>query len=696
MKIAAFVIALGLAILPLLAQETVKVHLVEVPVTVVDHNGNPIRGLKPENFQLFDDGKRQKITAFDAIDFASAESVSAISPLNPNARRSFLLLFDFGYSQKKSIARARVAAQKFLAANVLPHDLVAVGFIDPVNGYHPVTAFTTDRNLVAAAIASPKLYDGVDPLQLSDLDSFGNSIGGPTPFLDAGISNGRGAEADAELNEIKAMTAQLSRSAAARQVSDEFRVLAEVAAGLRSAPGRKQVVLLSGGFDASLVVGRGARGGMAAAMNEMAMAVSGQPFMIDTDARYGSPKELATHREMVESFKLSDVVMNAIDIDGIGVDGSLTDQPSPKPSSVANVALHLLADGTGGTVFENSNDLHSDFERMMHQQEVLYVLSFQAQSSKPGKLHTLSVRAIDVPGSRVSNRLAYQEPGAEAPAERALTNAEIIMNDIPRREIRVAAIATAIPSEKNSAIPFFLEINGHDLLGAATSAVPAHVFVYAFDEHGVVRDRVDQRIDVDPARASSAMRENGIKFFTTLALPPGHYAIRALVALPDPQKRGFVRTDLIVPEPGAASVSAPLFFDKPGQWTLLKGVQRDAADYPFLLDGEPFAPSANPLVQPAGKTEFALFLYNATAEEMMIRATVTDSAGAKRPAEPTLKRQIQGDGVTKLIFELNAAGISPGPATLDLSLHKKGSSDILQASVPLTYGSGGMSAGHSN
>ena len=167
MKIAAFVIALGAAVLPLVAQETVKVHLVEVPVTVIDHDGNPIRGLKPENFELFDDGKRQKITAFDAIDFASTESVSAISPQNPNARRSFILLFDLEYSQHKSIPRARAAARKFIAENVLPHDLVAVAFIDPVKGFQVVTAFTTDRNLVDAAIASPNRTVGVDPLQLS-------------------------------------------------------------------------------------------------------------------------------------------------------------------------------------------------------------------------------------------------------------------------------------------------------------------------------------------------------------------------------------------------------------------------------------------------------------------------------------------------------------------------------------------------
>ncbi|MGA8810329.1 MAG: VWA domain-containing protein [Thermoanaerobaculia bacterium] len=692
MKIAAFLIVLVGGVLPLIAQETVKVHLVEVPVTVIDHAGNPIRGLKPENFELFDDGKPQKITAFDAIDFASAESVSAISSQNPNARRSFILVFDLEYSQHKSIPRARAAARKFIAENVLPHDFVAVAFIAPGKGFQVVTAFTTDRNLVDAAIASPNRTLGADPLQLSGLDSFGNSISGASVSLATDVV-GAGGEADSERNEIKERTAEQNRRFAALQLGNHIHALDQLAKFLRSAPGRKQVIYLSGGFDGSIVIGRGARGTIGAEMADMNKAISGHAYAIDNDVRFGSPYRLRLQDELIKAFKLSDVVLNAIDIDGIGIDDGT---PGSKPATVYNDALHLLANPTGGTVFENTNDLHSDFERMMHQQEVLYVLSFQAKSSKPGQLHDLSVRAIGVPRARVTNRVAYQEPGGETPAERAMTDAEIVMYDVPRREIRVAAIATAVPGEKQSAVAFFLEINGQDLLGAATSAVSAHVFVYAFDEHGIVRDRVDQPIKVDPARASRAVRENGIKYFTTLALPPGHYAIRALVALPDPQKRGFVRTDLVVPEPGDTSMSAPLFFDKPGQWALLKGVQRDAASYPFLLDGEPFVPSATPRLEPDGKTEFTLFLYNATAEEMMIRATVTDSAGAKRPAEPTLARQIQGDGVTKLVFEINPSGMSPGPATLDLALHKKGSSNILQATLAMTYGPFPAAAGHTN
>ena len=324
MKSIALAIALGAATLPLFAQETVQVHLVEVPVTVIDHDGNPIRGLTAANFEVFDDGKRQELTAFDAIDFASSQAVSAISPLNANARRSFLLLFDLGYSDVKSLARARVAARQFLAANVQPRDLVAVGIIDPEKGFRFLTSFTTDRRMVAAAIDKPKQYQGVDPLQLSDVDAFGNSVGGtsdtPAP---AGLdTTGRGAEADAQLAEIKDMTARANRDFATARIVSQVNSLGELAATLRAVPGRKQVVLLSGGFDPSLIRGRSGRGSLRSDMADMQKAISGQAYLNDNDARFGNTASLNIVEEMVKLFKQSDVVMNAIDIAGVAAEAN--------------------------------------------------------------------------------------------------------------------------------------------------------------------------------------------------------------------------------------------------------------------------------------------------------------------------------------------------------------------------------------
>lgn len=675
MRILRLAALLSLAALPLAAQISVEVRVIEVPVTVTDRQGNPIRGLTAANFQLFDDGKPQAITSFDNIDFAMRQEVTAISPLNPNARRSFLLLFDLGYSDVKAITRAREAAESFIKTSVQPRDLVAVGSVDPEKGFLLHTAFTTDRKVLAAAIAQPGKYQGNDPLQLSDVDSL-SDVSGSTSSGTVSVG-GNAAAADEHLQAIKQMTARDNRDFVAGRVMKQIHALGLLANVLGSVPGRKQVVLLSGGFDPSIVRGRSPK--MASELADLQKATSGQAYLIDNDARFGNTASQNVLEDMVKMFKQSDVVMNAIDIGGV----RLAEEAAAKGVS-GNDGLHLLADPTGGKVFENANSLSQNLDRMLHQQEVIYVLGFHAQPSQPGKLHNLSVKLVNgPPGANVSSRIAYSEGSASTAAERTLTNAEIIVNDIPQNGIAIAALATALPGAQRAAVPLFLEIDGESLLRGATKPVPADIFVYAFDEGGIVRDRIYQRITVDPARASEKVKEGGIKYFTTLALPPGKYALKSLVSLPESDRRGFVRTDLVVPAGGDMAVMAPLFRDKAGRWALIKGMQHDAAAYPFVLDGEPFLPSAAPRLRKSEPGEFALFLYNADPEELMMQATVTDAAGVTRPAQPSLVRRIKGEGVTKLVFHVDPSAIAAGPARFDLLLHKKNSSDVRKSSLPV-------------
>src|SRR4051794_21292272 len=150
-------------------KETVNVNVIEVPVTVVDSSGNPVRGLTAANFEVYDNGKKQTITSFDKVDFALKDGgVTAISPINPAARRSFLLLFDLGFSSPRSLARAQEAARSFVTTAVQPRDLVGVGTIDTDRSFRLLTAFTTDHDLVAAAIGNPRSFQGKDPLQIGN------------------------------------------------------------------------------------------------------------------------------------------------------------------------------------------------------------------------------------------------------------------------------------------------------------------------------------------------------------------------------------------------------------------------------------------------------------------------------------------------------------------------------------------------
>src|SRR5436190_3796012 len=192
----------------LLAQglkESIQVNVVEVPVTVIDSNGNPVRGLTAANFELYDNGTKRDITGFDAIDFAAMSStpITPLSPLNPNARRQFMLLFDLGFASPGALTRAQDAARKFVAESVKPQDLVAISTIEPDRGFRLITAFTTDRALIASAIGDPKAYRGADPLQIANNTESFKPI--PENSLSGSTDHGAGAAAAEQIETANRM-----------------------------------------------------------------------------------------------------------------------------------------------------------------------------------------------------------------------------------------------------------------------------------------------------------------------------------------------------------------------------------------------------------------------------------------------------------------------------------------------------------
>jgi VWFA-related protein len=150
--------------------EKVNVSLVEVPVTVADGSGNAVRGLKAENFSISDDRGARAIASFEVVDYAAPSTTSTAVPAP--ARRNFLLLFDLSNTAPNSMARARSAAENFVKSAVHPSDLAAVGTITVESGFRMVTAFTSDRVLLAAAIADPANFVVTDPLGLANGPAF--------------------------------------------------------------------------------------------------------------------------------------------------------------------------------------------------------------------------------------------------------------------------------------------------------------------------------------------------------------------------------------------------------------------------------------------------------------------------------------------------------------------------------------------
>ena len=654
-------------------RETVNVNLVEVPVTVVDRNGNPVRGLTADKFELIDQGQKRPITTFEVIDFAA--QARATSPLNPAARRSFLLLFDLSFSSPLGRTKAQEAARNFIARSMQRRDLAAVGTIDIERGFRLLTAFTTDRNILASAVSSPVNFRSSDPLQISGAQTFE-----PTPTVSSQMTPDRHG-VDDFVKEIqrgqKRLDDQFNRSRIERQVD----LLGSLARTLRMLPGRKQVVFFSEGFDPRLVQGRDARA-ISDAMEENALVEHGEAYKVDSDARFGNTASLSILEQMSRAFRGSDVVLHGVDIRGVRVQNDL--ELGAKINS--NDGLFLLSNPTGGEVFRNSNDLDNDLQRMLRQQEVVYILGFQAPTAVPGKFHDLKVRLRGVNSARVFHRAGYYESGAENALERALTNAEIVLNDLPQADIGVAALAAAFPTRKSAQVPVILEISGSDLArNTKTSQFNVEIYVYAFDEDGIVRDRMFQRLRLDLAKVGEKILASGIKYYATLSLPEGRYAVKCLVRVPETEKRGYARVDVVVPPSSDVAVSPPFFFEEPGKWLMVKGGSHDTtnAAYPFQINGEPFIPSAAVSLRNGEPRQFAVFVYNAAADEVTWETTVSDADGTTRAANPTMVKQLQGDDVTKLMFQYAPEDGDHAAARLDVTIHKKGSTEARKSGVPM-------------
>ena len=673
---------------PLVAQrmgEAVQVTVVEVPVTVVDRDGKAVTGLTAENFELYDEGKRVPIDYFEVLDLSPAarNADAPAEALPPAATRHFLLLFDLANSSPGTIGRAAEAATDFVTKELGPHDLAAVSTFTAEAGARMITNFTRDRRLLTNAIETlghPKYFKVADPLMISATR----------------IAEGTGTSADERRSNVDSVFAELTadqqRMAKTTQDNEmrnrlriQFSNMGKVARALDRLRGQKQIILLSEGFDARLVQGREDLGAEATKEGDSIMA--GEVWKVDSEARYGSSSSATDVRDMGELFRRSDVVLHAIDIKGLRGASDVTSATASRGKSVES--LHMLTSPTGGTVFKNTNDLGETFNKMLKQQEVIYLLGFQARGTgKPGKFHTLKVKTVNARGARVSHRIGYYEPSAQmTDLERNLTLAEILMTDAQIDDVVVNLGATTLPGPGGKArIPVVVEIPASGLLqDVKGSKATAQLLLYAFNEKDQVTDFLQERIGLDLDAAGDAVRKGGVRYYGTLRMPPGKYAIKALIRVAETGRIGYKREDVEVPAFDKAAVMPPVVFEEPGQWAMLLGPSRgDEYPYPFAVGDAKYIPKSEPEVKADGQYKIALFLNRVPLENLSVLPTLVTSNGARQPANVTLLGRSSADerGSVKLIFNFQPKSIAAGKHELRFDVKTR---DGVETAVSLPF-----------
>src|SRR5215475_456202 len=185
--------------------------LVLVDVVVTDKKGKYIHDLTQGDFKVYEDNKEQAVTSFSA-------GTSQDAGPNSNQKHYLVLFFDNSSMQLPDQMIARNAAAKFIDANAGPNNLMAVVEFGGV--LQIKQNFTANVDLLKRAASGVK-----GSAVASNLDA--NASGGTIAM--SGFSNVSSAEAD-----YGARTMLLA--------------LRSLAKNLRGIPGRKMVVLISGGF----------------------------------------------------------------------------------------------------------------------------------------------------------------------------------------------------------------------------------------------------------------------------------------------------------------------------------------------------------------------------------------------------------------------------------------------------------------
>jgi len=676
---------------------TSQVVSVEVPVNAVDRDGQPLRGLTADDFEVWDGNERQQISSFEAVDLSALEaahaaagpgSVQPLPELDSSARRHFLLLFDLSFSSPTAVLKARLAARDFMLNRLHPSDLAAVATFTIERGPKLVMTFTPDRAQLARAIDTLGMQHGLqidkaDPLRFIIEGDF-NASGASSMMAESNRAQ-RDQMVFQELQSLSLLAEKTERSYAIGRITDFSHSLTNLGRALNSVQGRKQVVMFSEGFDSRLLIGRDTLD----ADNDLdnANIAGGFSYLVDNDARFGSMTLQNQMNRMLEEFRRADCVIQAVDIGGLRDRTDATNRPQINGQE----SLFYMANETGGELYKDANNLGDQLNRLLTRTSLTYVLTFERSDLKTdGSYHRLRVKVGKLPaGGRLSYRTGYYAPRPFrdlSPLEKNLLASDNIAAGTPRRDIAMnVLLAPFRASPKEAYVPVILEVAGRSLLsGQPGDKVNVEIYAYASDAQGQMRDFFTQKVGFDLSKGRKGFEESGLKYYGHLDLPPGDYRVRVLVRNAQTGHTAVESVQVQVPAYGETRpfLLPPFFIDKGAHWLMLRendqtsrsgngGAGGASMFYPFTVSGEPYVPAAKPVLHGDEKARVCLVAYNLGKGDLSVQGQVVSPDGKSAPAPglAMVERTATGiSGLDKLLATFEPRALGAGDYVLQVAV----------------------------
>jgi VWFA-related protein len=429
---------------PTITKET---SLVLVDTVVTDKKGNYIRDLKQSDFRVFEDNKEQPIKSFSNEDEGATEA---------NRKHYMVMFFDNSTMDLSDQAKARDAAMKFLDANTGANRYIAI--MDFGGTLRVTQNFTTDAARLKDVVKNLK-FSAVAPTPLNDTTS--SPITAPT----IGIPQLVNAEADFGVRTLLLALRDMARSLSAvpgrktlvlfssgfpldphdpNTFERESELTAAIAAcnkanvavypvdvrGLITPMGAappldlfpdspEKFVSATLNLDAEnnddnppahlVYVQRGGTGGTGGGGGRtggggVGGGTTGGGHTGGTGSTGSGGSHTGGGTRGGGGAPVTGMGANPLPVAPYSSSRSLL--PTVTDVSLNQEVLYELAEGTGGFIIVNTNDLLGGLQKIAHEQNEYYVLGYTPPGSDEGSCHVLKVK-IDRSGTVVRSRSGY-------------------------------------------------------------------------------------------------------------------------------------------------------------------------------------------------------------------------------------------------------------------------------------------------
>lgn len=240
--------------------------------------------------------------------------------------------------------------------------------------------------------------------------------------------------------------------------------------------------------------------------------------------------------------------------------------------------LGALADATGGTTIRNTNLPEDSVAQVFRENRSYYMIGFQpVDTTRDGRFRSIEVR-VNRPGLTVRTRSGYFAP-QDARAARSNRPAPPILEqaiagalpsgDLP---LDVAVVPFARPGSRQAAVAV---VAGFSPVGLAEQAATFEVLVTAFRDDWKNMGSTTQRIEVVPRSAAGLPLH--VDLASRLELPPGRYEIRTAVTGVSTGRTGSAYASVVVPDFRKAALALSGVAVQRAQ-AAVPGAARDLAD----------------------------------------------------------------------------------------------------------------------